>query len=281
MVESKTVVDTDIAELEKYKAMFDLAIAKQKYDIAKTEYDEKAADAEFDESAPENVALKANVDTLKVAYDAALAAVKAIPGQESFDPEVGLGSAADTLKIMYDLADKNIPVIRELIADYEATDDALALLEENDAFTKLIRDELKVSLDDAALKAAYADIAGTAQGAQSYEAMILATVTDAYNAYAEAYPEDTETKAYEAPAADEESDDENVEDNTEEEAGYDKYKTDSNKIVYMEYHNSDSTKITEFLLNFNNYSVIVQHPNTGVYYTIEAYGYVILKSENA
>ncbi len=51
------------------------------------------------------------------------------------------------------------------------------------------------------------------------------------------------------------------------------YEVDTNKIVYEEYSNG-----TAFLLNFNNYKVIATVD--GVAYTIDAYGYIILKRGN-
>ena len=51
-----------------------------------------------------------------------------------------------------------------------------------------------------------------------------------------------------------------------------KYASDANKIAYVKYENG-----TAFILNFNNYAVVVTDPNTGITYTIETYGYVYLK----
>lgn len=51
------------------------------------------------------------------------------------------------------------------------------------------------------------------------------------------------------------------------------YTSDDNKIVYVVYENG-----TAFLLNFNNYKVEVEHDNH--YYTLDAYGYIILKQGN-
>ena len=51
-----------------------------------------------------------------------------------------------------------------------------------------------------------------------------------------------------------------------------KYTSDANKIAYVKYENG-----TAFILNFNNYAVVVTDYNTGIVYTLEAYGYVHLK----
>ncbi len=51
------------------------------------------------------------------------------------------------------------------------------------------------------------------------------------------------------------------------------YAVDANKIVYEVYSNG-----TEFLLNFNNYQVVVNV--NGVSYTLDAYGYIVLKQGN-
>ncbi len=49
----------------------------------------------------------------------------------------------------------------------------------------------------------------------------------------------------------------------------DRYEADKNKVVYEEFENGKA-----FLLNFNNYKVIVTLD--GVVYTIDAYGYLIV-----
>ena len=59
---------------------------------------------------------------------------------------------------------------------------------------------------------------------------------------------------------------------------YSKYETATNKIVYEEYYNDATGTTTAFILNFNDYAVVVTNPKTGITYTIEAYGYVVLKS---
>ncbi len=63
-------------------------------------------------------------------------------------------------------------------------------------------------------------------------------------------------------------------------SSYSKYETADNKIVYEEYF--DGTTSTAFILNFNDYAVVVTNPKTGIAYSIEAYGYVKLKySQNS
>ena len=64
------------------------------------------------------------------------------------------------------------------------------------------------------------------------------------------------------------------------EDAYNKYESDTNKIVYMEYVNSENGNVTAFILNFNNYAVTVTADN-GITYTVEAYGYIVLKPTNA
>ena len=48
----------------------------------------------------------------------------------------------------------------------------------------------------------------------------------------------------------------------------------------MEYVNSENGNVTAFILNFNNYAVTVTADN-GITYTVEAYGYIVLKPTNA
>jgi hypothetical protein len=46
----------------------------------------------------------------------------------------------------------------------------------------------------------------------------------------------------------------------------------------MEYVSAEGD-VTALILNFNNYAVVVTAPN-GVTYTLEAYGYIVLKPTN-
>ena len=48
----------------------------------------------------------------------------------------------------------------------------------------------------------------------------------------------------------------------------------------MEYVNAETGSVTAFILNFNNYAVTVT-ADDGVSYTLEAYGYIVLKPQNA
>jgi hypothetical protein len=67
----------------------------------------------------------------------------------------------------------------------------------------------------------------------------------------------------------EDEDNSGVDNNTQSVDAYNKYATAESSIVYEEYSNG-----TAFVLNFNNFAVKVCI--NGVYYTVAAYGYIIL-----
>ena len=114
--------------------------------------------------------------------------------------------------------------------------------------------------------------------ADEYEALKLEVakiyaITDAaYNRYKAMYPNaDVEKFFY-----DNNTKTENTTDTAQ--GTYNKYETAANKIVYEEYYNEATGTTTAFILNFNDYAVVVTNPKTGIAYTIEAYGYIRLKS---
>jgi hypothetical protein len=83
---------------------------------------------------------------------------------------------------------------------------------------------------------------------------------DAVIAIEEKYAEDLTTED------EEEEEDEDVTSQTV----YNKYSVPANSIVYEKYSTGKA-----FILNFNNYAVKVELD--GIYYVIDAYGYVIIK----
>ena len=100
-------------------------------------------------------------------------------------------------------------------------------------------------------------------------AKIYAITDAAYDRYMAMYPSaNVEKFVYTNGEVAEDSKDEETE-------SYSKYQTADNKIVYEEYF--DGTTTTAFILNFNDYAVVVTNPKTNITYTIEAYGYVVLK----
>ena len=116
----------------------------------------------------------------------------------------------------------------------------------------------KLNKDNADLFAAVAAMVANYQGEDKIFAADSFVVSEAY--------------VYEIPVTAEE--DETI---TKETAELPVYASDDNKIVYEVYENG-----TAFLLNFNNYTVIVDIEIDGVVktYTLDAYGYIVLSKGN-
>lgn len=245
----------------------DLLKAQKTFDAAQADNDAVLADPN---------ATQQDKDAAKNAYDTAKAALEAASAN---------GSAEYILDRIYRLANTSIADARALIADYEKAVAGLALLEKEGAYTDDHRNELKTILDNNNI--AYEAISGKGVSAtESKEAEILALAKAAFAKYAEANKGDaaeapTEIngfKDYEYVPEEEEKEESKEENKTEE--TFNKYESDKNKIVYMEYVNSDNRNVTAFILNFNNYAVTVTADN-GITYTLEAYGYIVIKSTNA
>ena len=116
----------------------------------------------------------------------------------------------------------------------------------------------KLNKDNADLYAAVAAMVANYQGEDKIFAADSFVVSEAY--------------VYEIPVTAEK--DETI---TKETAELPVYASDDNKIVYEVYENG-----TAFLLNFNNYTVIVDIEIDGVVktYTLDAYGYIVLSKGN-
>ena len=193
-----------------------------------------------------------------------------------------LANPENYINRVYNLADASIKEVRTLIKTYDEAVLGLELIKSENAFTANIRSELTDILADN--KAAYEQIKGNVAGIEALEVTITEIAKEAFVIY-DAAPktpagsegegeqeESVEFKDYEyvEEVKEEVKDDEDASDKA-----YNKYTSDANKIVYMEYV-SENGSVTAFLLNFNNYAVTVTAPN-GVNYTIEAYGYIVLK----
>ncbi len=174
--------------------------------------------------------------------------------------------AEQELAGLYGAAKTMLTNVQTLIDNYDAMVAGYELIVANNAYTEGIRNELKQNLDNA--KAAYDELC-------TYGARIFEIADKAYATVLAAFPETTYTTFEEYLAQEQETSDDKTEDTeTSVENTDSKYQSDDNKIVYMAYENG-----TAFLLNFNDYSVSVQLDN-GVIYVLEAYGYIVLKSEN-
>jgi hypothetical protein len=195
------------------------------------------------------------------------------------------GSAELLLESIYKVSDLLIEESRALTSDYEKALEGYELIVKENAYTPGIRAELKTILDDN--KESYEKITGNGVYEDSLEYEVVAVAKEVFALYADANKgEATEApteingfKDYEYVGEEDNKKDEGVAADKTEEA-YNKYESDANKIVYTEYVNSENGSVTAFILNFNNYAVTVTAPN-GITYTIEAYGYIVLKPTNA
>ena len=209
-------------------------------------------------------------DEYKAAKDALESAINAI--RDYFDDNRDKRDAYNEAKAAKAQA---IADINELISEtaYSFYDSYITLIRELNEFAQ-VADEYKAIINASALADAYkqeliakadALVADTALYV-GLEATKVAEITALYElakAGVEELGEEFTAEAYEylAPEAVEPEETKPVED--------DRYAADKNKVVYEEFDNGKA-----FLLNFNNYKVIVTIDN--VTYTVDAYGYLII-----
>ncbi|MBR2346998.1 MAG: hypothetical protein IKA68_05290 [Clostridia bacterium] len=139
----------------------------------------------------------------------------------------------------------------ELVALYEFANENIGMLDANEAFTADIRAELK-TLNTA--------LVSSCDALKAYADNELAALADAVAQFKadneELFPEEEETAEPETP------------EETEPER-FNKYAVVENSVVYEEYENGK-----KLVLNFNNYAIKVKID--GAYYTVDAYGYIII-----
>ena len=203
----------------------------------------------------------------------------------------GLESVYSTISQIISKANRSIANYENAVAGYE-------LIVAEDAYTELIRSELKTLLDSTTEY--YEDLLGFVSSANAFASEAYETVIKV-DSELEVAPfqlvevpeeeaEDEETEDEEGTTEGDTTEGETTEGETtegettegdvtvdeetdaeEEEVVTNKYTTDTNKIVYEVYENG-----TSFILNFNNYSVLVTLPANGVTYAIEPYGYIVV-----
>lgn len=232
------------------KQLFEIIMnAYENLNLKKEEY--KAAKAVLDGMSatdPNYSAQLALVESAKEALDTAQLTVDSSTSTPS--------SALNDLEMAARAAMKSL---YGYLNNYELARDCYEIMVEQGIFTS----------EQAQLKATL-DACTDAYNALLPEVAKIYAITDAaYDRYMTMYPTaDVEKFVYDNnPEA------EDAEDDTD--ASYSKYQTADNKIVYEEFSNG-----TAFILNFNDYAVVVTNPKTGITYTIEAYGYVVLKPQN-
>ena len=251
-----------------------LVAAKEAYDILKADYDAAAAAFAADASKANEETLAAKTQILTKAYSDMVAAVKAYA-------------------VVMDAADsRNVSVTDEAIAAYvngnTTAVSALTLTVTGEQVKVSDADLEAFIFGDAAKDAKYADIDVVAL----YDAVIRQLKTDGL--YDEMGVEEMLKNAKERLTASEEQTPEEAPEETPgetpeqggetegEEQGEavvpdppkDKYAVDNNVVAVTYGYNMDQSYKT-LLLNFNDYAIKTTY--NGVNYTIEAYGYVVIK----
>lgn len=142
----------------------------------------------------------------------------------------------------------------EKIAEmYAFASENIDMVNTNEAFTSEIRNTLN-DLN--------ADLADDYAALNSYIANEIADLNEDVANFAK---ENADIVASE----EEDTEDTDGDDDKNQNTSFNKYAVSTNSVVYEEYENG-----TAFVLNFNNYAIKVQV--NGVYYTVEAYGYIVI-----
>ena len=169
-------------------------------------------------------------------------------------------AASYELNMLYEATNKALDTLFGFTDMYVAAAEGLVLMQQEGAYENERAEQL----------------ANLAAVATEYQKLLLKAgdantiATNAYAEYHAFYADDAVTQDYVYETDDDETD--SSEDKNA--VAENKYASDANKIVYEEYENG-----TAFILNFNNYAVVVTNPKTDITYTIEAYGYVFLKPQ--
>ncbi len=235
------------SNLEEYKT---LVAAKKTADeavaLAQTAYDEAKAIADAEGATEEQKKAASDADeALKAAQAAAAEAATALEASlaKTKAAYVDYLNKIEELDFIYNAGDAYV----RLLTDF-------ALLEQNKAYTPEVIAELRAMLTRFGNNLKFfAD----AENDINKHAQDFADVINAN--YPELLPEKVE-----------DGDNSGADNNVSSVEAYNKYATAESSIVYEEYSNG-----TAFVLNFNNFAVKVCLD--GVYYTVAAYGYIIVK----
>ena len=245
-------LDTAVAEMEAAKAALDALLAPP----AEEEGDDAAATvAEGDETAGENTENDENVDEDTDGGDTEGGEPVVDPEQLKAEAEQRYNDAValvNELYVAYAAASADAEKAALEIADmYSFVENNFALLEENNAFTADIVNDLKT------LKA---ELVAYYEKFDEYVDTDLAALSKAVSDFAEKYVDILVPEEEEDNGEDEEADINE----------FNKYAVSINSVVYEKFENG-----VAFVLNFNNYDIKVLVD--GSYYTVEAYGYIVIK----
>jgi hypothetical protein len=242
MNECKVLLDIAIAEKEALEA------EKEAADNATTEGEGTEGEAtEGDTTEGEGTEGEETEPTLDEKIEAANKAI-----EEATKAHEDLFAAVKVAYAVYDEASNTASAAaEELIKAYTFASENIGMLDANEAFTAEIRAELK---------ALNTNLASACEALKAYAGNELAALADAVAQFKadnpEFFPEEEEVVEPEAPEQPEAE-------------RFNKYAVVENSVVYEEYENGK-----KLVLNFNNYAIKVNI--NGAYYTVDAYGYIII-----
>ena len=204
----------------------------------------------------EKIALKAKYDNDIVAYNSAIDSIDAL-SDVTKTVYKDLTDIEALIALIKDDSDINDELKSDLVATLKAIATADKLLKDNDTIA-IAQNMLNQQLAD--LKSLLVSMINMVQPGADETGSTKPFLAETFIA-----PEDVVCEL--------EADEEKVEDQIRENVDAPEYPSDDNKIVYEVYENG-----TTFLLNFNNYQVMVVVNN--VTYTLEAYGYIVLSNND-
>ena len=178
--------------------------------------------------------------------------------------DVTIESAKSQAQALREKMNQLVARIRTYVENCTMAEESIEALLATGIYDEAYEAEMRATL--AAVKNATVTLAdGTTLKISDAEAALTAAFDAVVATYNEGTGSTIENYTYVVKAEGETEDDTVVVNTTN------KYESDANRIVYVKYENG-----TAFVLNFNNYAVLVEAPN-GITYTVAAYGYVHIK----
>ncbi len=250
---------------------YDISTKVAEYNTAKSAYDTALADANAKKAVMD--AKKAVLDGLSEdapGYQTALEEFTAAETEynnasaeldtKKQESDTAKENIAKYLGTIYGAADITATSASECRKAYETAREYLDILRTNGSLSNQIISDLEAKIN--AVQSYYEGIPAVENGAKTFADNAYDLVKDIEDIGVEPY---VVTIIGSDTTDEEETEEEEVADNTS------KYASDDNKIAYVTYENG-----TSFILNFNNYTVTTVV--NGTVYTVDAYGYVVIKN---